>query len=223
MGFTAELRNLCVEPFARPLQQCALAQEFGLGRFEPLLQRQPLVCFKLELAPHIVLRFRNSPFSRPREQADLYRICPAWAACEAAEAATRYSGGSGDAALIPVDAALAKALKYAPLVKDASWLFKDLPRVLGLAIGAPVLKADPVAALRASISPAVFAILSAHRDVLVLAGGAVGASLAVTEPAFRDYDMFFHGVSREAADDIVDSIEAVRRDGGGPPGHVKPP
>jgi hypothetical protein len=159
--------------------------------------------------PYAIKCLRDSPVNRPREQADLFSICPAFSAAEASEGASRRARASGDELLVPVDAALAAALVFSPLEKDARFLFPKIT-CAKLPPGARVLTADPPAALRARAPAAVLAILTAYRDHTVLAGGSVTAIAGAAEGVpFSDYDIFLYSLPLDEANAIVDAVEAA--------------
>lgn len=150
-------------------------------------------------------RLRLPNTTRLAYRVDLHDLCPAWWRADAEEEARMASRTSSDASLVAVDKALAKKLKYAPLAKDARWLFADLAPSgpAAVARGQHLLPAAPAAAAEAALPRLVLKLLAAHEGSLIAAGGAVLGAVAVGIAEGTDVDLFLHTCTIEAADDIV--------------------
>lgn len=152
-----------------------------------------------------------------RNYADLMRVDAAWAAecmhadrrIEAIDACT--VAGSAARALDVVDAAMAAATRYVPLLPDRPhdhrFLLHLQPRA-GLAAGALTLAADPVAAAERALPPQVLALLRAEAGHLALAGSAALSAVSAAPSTPGDYDLFAYGFSG-SADEISAAAGAM--------------
>ncbi len=152
--------------------------------------------------------------SRATFHSDLYALRPSWwRACRDEEALMLgHSPAASDAALVPIDRALAKRLRYEPISKAAHpdlWLFADLPhRLHPKSAGTPVLAAEPETAMLRQLPPAVAALLKAHRSCLALAGGAVLGGVSMYADRGTDLDLFVFGLSAADSAMVLADIEA---------------
>lgn len=157
-----------------------------------------------------------APMTRLPYRADLYALRPAWWRVDAEEEDRMARSQSSDGALVRVDAALAAALRYAPLTKAAGvWLFPGQPpAVAAEQAGFPVLVNAPSGALAAALPRLVAALLRAHPDHMVLAGGAVTGACSQVAPEGADFDLFLHSISPDGADATMARVRASAAEAG---------
>lgn len=168
----------------------------------------------LRIPPHLLACLRSDRFGRPREQAGLYALEPAWWRVDVEERALRRAGMSADGALLRVNASLARELLFSgPRAgRDDRWLLAGLDRAGGpFTPGERVLCEDPSGEMQDALPATVATILAAHAGHIVLAGGAVTGAVVDRIASGSDYDLFVYGLNAEAADTLASTLIAAHK------------
>lgn len=158
-------------------------------------------------------RGKSVLLERSTFQADLYKINPAFWRVHRDEQACMLGTDAekSDAALINIDAALARNLGYdGPPSKGALWLFEELPPLLDETKRSyKVLADDPQQDLLDSLPQAVVQILRRHSKCVAVAGGAVLGGVTRFVNHGSDVDLFFYGVDQASASAVLNDIDAL--------------
>ena len=151
-------------------------------------------------------------------EADLYALSTEWwRLSRDEEARLREEPDASEAALLRVDAALARVVVSRPVSKATrpdAWLMAELPQSIPPGhplVGREMMHADPEENFNDELPQTVKRILIKHRSCLCLAGGFVLGAVCPFVERGSDLDLFLWGLDEECAKHVLQNITADLR------------